>query len=52
MNSLPQPVPPESKKSSPCRVKLQMPVKTIQLICNALKMTSFRMIQASAERYF
>ena len=52
MNPPPSTCPPESKKSSPCRVKLEMPVKTIQLICNALKMTSFRMMQASAERYF
>ena len=40
------------KKSSPCRVKLRMSIETIQLICNALQMTSFCMIRVSAERYF
>ena len=29
-----------------------MSIKTIQLICNALQMTSFCMIRVSAERYF
>ena len=45
----PLPPPPPnlliSKKSSSCRVKLRMSIKTIQLICNALQMISFYMIQ-------
>ena len=37
-----------SSKSSPCRVKLWIYIKTIPLICNALPMISFCMIQVSA----
>ena len=50
----PSPLPPLliSEKSSPCRVKLRMSIKTIQLICTALQMISFCMIQGSVKRYF
>ena len=41
-----------SKKSSPCRIKLRMSLKTIQLVCIALQMTSFCMIQVSTGSYF
>ena len=41
-----------SKKSSLRWVKLRMSIKTIQLICNALRITSFCKIRVSAETYF
>ena len=50
MNPPPQPF--NIKKVQPCRVKLRMSIKTIQLICNALQMTSFCMIQVSTKMYF
>ena len=42
----------EGSPMNPCWVKLRMSIKTIQLICKALEMTSFCMIRVSAERYF
>ena len=50
MTPLPQPV--NIKSPALVGVKLRMSIKTIKLICNALQMTSFCMIQVSAQRYF
>ena len=47
MTPLPQPV--NIKSPALVGVKLRMSIKTIKLICNALQMTSFCMIQVSAE---
>ena len=44
--------PPTYNSQKSPALKLRMSLKTNQLICNALQMTSFCMIRVSAERCF